>query len=110
MTEPAPRPRRRWKFWLIAMGAVGVALLAGLWYTTTDSFQAYARAKIVEELERITGGRAEIGSFHVVPFHTQIEVRDITVHGSESPSDVPLAHADHLVAKMKVTSFLRAEF
>jgi translocation and assembly module TamB len=84
-------------------------VLAGLWYTTTDSFQAYVRRRLVAEVERITGGRAEIGSFHVVPFHMQVEVRNITVHGSEAPTDVPLAHADHLVAQMKVNSFLRTE-
>jgi len=109
VTEPVPRPRRRWRYLLIAFGAVVVALLAGLWYTTTDSFQAYVRRRMVAELERITGGRAEIGSFHVVPFHMQVEVRDITVHGSEAPNDVPLVHADHLVAQMKVISFLRTE-
>ncbi len=71
-----------------------VAVLAGLWYTTTNSFQAYVRGRMVEEVERITGGRAEIGSFHVVPFHLQVEVRNITVHGKEAATDVPLAHAD----------------
>ena len=60
------------------------------------------RRRLIAEVERITGGRAEIGSFHVVPFHLQVEVRDITVRGTESPTDIPLVHADHLVAKMKV--------
>ena len=110
MTEPVPRRRRRWKYGLIAAGVVVGLFLAALYYTTTDSFQAYVRGKIVEELQRTTGGRAEIGSFHVVPFHTQIEVRDITVHGSEAAGELPLAHADHLIAHMKLTSFLRAEF
>lgn len=110
MTEPAPRPRRRRrKFLLITAGTVVLLLLAGLWYTTTDSFQAFVRRRIVAEVERITGGRAEISSFHVVPFHMQVEVRNITVHGSEAPTDLPLAHADHLVAQMKVVSFLRTE-
>jgi translocation and assembly module TamB len=94
----------------MAVGVGAVAVLAGLWYTTTDSFQAYVRRRMVAELERITGGRAEIGSFHVVPFHMQVEVRNITVHGREAPTDVPLVHADHLVAQMKVNSFLRTEF
>ncbi len=109
MTEPAVRPRRRWKYLLIVTGTGVLLVLAGLWYTTTDSFQAYVRRRLVAEVERITGGRAEIGSFHVVPFHMQVEVRNITVHGSEAPTDVPLAHADHLVAQMKVNSFLRTE-
>lgn len=110
MTEPAARPRRWWKYLLILVGTGLIAALAGLWYTTTNSFQAYVRRRMVAEIERITGGRAEIGSFHVVPFHMQVEVRNITVHGSEAPNDIPLAHADHLVAHFKVISFLRAEF
>ncbi len=65
---------------------------------------------MIAEVERITGGRAEIGTFHVVPFHLQVEVRNITVHGKEAATDVPLAHADSLVAQLKVISFLRTEF
>lgn len=110
MTEPAARPRRWWKYLLIAAGGFVLLLLAGLWYTTTDSFQAYVRGRMVEEVERITGGRAEIGSFHIVPFHMQVEVRNITVHGSEGPNEPALVHADHLYAQMKVISFLRTEF
>ena len=110
MTEAAARPRRRWKYLLAAIGVVVLALLAARWYVTTDSFQSYVRRKMVSELERITGGHAEIGSFHVIPFRMQVEVRDITVHGREGAGEVPLFHADHLYAQMKVISFLRAEF
>jgi translocation and assembly module TamB len=107
---PAARPRRWWKYLLIAAGAGLAILLIALWYTTTDSFQAYVRQRMVAEVERITGGRAEIGSFHIVPFRMQVEVRDITVHGTEAPGETPLAHADHLIAQLKVISFLRTEF
>ena len=110
VTEPAARPPRWWKYLLLTVAVGVIALLAGLWYSTTNSFQAYVRRRMVAEVERITGGRAEIGSFHVVPFHLQVEVRNITVHGKESPTDVPLAHADSLVAQLKVISFLRTEF
>src|SRR4029077_14003268 len=57
-----------------------------------------------------TGGRAEVGSFHVVPFHLQVEVRNINVHGKEGPAEVPLAHGDSLLAQLKIISFLRTEF
>ena len=110
MTEPAARPRRWWRYLLITAGVGLVALLAGLWYTTTASFQTYVRRRMISEVERITGGRAEIGSFHIVPFHLQVEVRNITVHGKESADEVPLAHADSLLAQLKVISFLRTEF
>jgi translocation and assembly module TamB len=115
VTEPAARPRRWWKhrWWkylLIAAGMGMAAVVAGLWYITTPSFQNYVRGRVVAEIERITGGRAEVGSFHIVPFHMQVEVRNITVHGRESATDAPLVHADSLVAQVKVISFLRTEF
>jgi translocation and assembly module TamB len=110
VTEPAARPRRWWKYLLIACSVGAVVLLAALWYSTTASFQSYVRRRMVAEVERITGGRAEIGSFHVVPFHLQVEVRNITVHGKEAATDIPLAHADSLLAQVKVISFLRTEF
>jgi translocation and assembly module TamB len=110
VTDPAARPPRWWKYLMIAAGVGLLALLAGLWYTTTDSFQAYVRRRMVEEVERITGGRAEIGSFHIVPFHLQVEVRNITVHGKEPLTEAPLVHADSLLAQVKVISFLRTEF
>ena len=110
MTKPATRPPRWWKFLLLVVGVGVVALLTALWYSTTDSFQAFVRRRVVAEVERITGGRAEVGSFHVVPFHMQVEVRNITVHGKEGPKDVPLAHADSLLAHLKVISFLLTEF
>ena len=110
MNQVAARPRRWWRIILITSGTVLLLILAALWYTTTKSFQAYVRGRIVAEVERLTGGRAEIGSFHVVPFRLQVEIRNITVHGKEAPEDVPLAHADSLLAQMKVVSFLRTEF
>ncbi len=110
MTESPARPRRWWKYLLIATGVAFVAIAGALWYATTDSFQSYVRSRMVSEVERITGGRAQIGSFHVVPFHLQVEVRDITVHGKEAPTDPPLVHAVSLLAQVKVISFLRTEF
>ena len=111
MTESAARPvRRAWWKYLLAILGVGVLLgLASLWYINTDSFQALVRRRVVAEIERITGGRAEIGSFHTIPFRMQVELRDVTVHGHESDKEVPLAHADHLVAFIKVGSLLRPQ-
>lgn len=110
MSESPARRRGWWKYLLLATVCVVLAASIGLWYTTTQSFQNYVRRRMISEIERITGGRAELGSFHVVPFHLQVEVRNITVHGKEAPRDIPLAHADSLIAHMKVVSFLRTEF
>jgi hypothetical protein len=73
----------------MAAGAGLLCLLAGLWYITTDSFQNLVRRRMIAEVERITGGRVEIGSIHTVPFRAQVEVRDITVRGREAATELP---------------------
>jgi translocation and assembly module TamB len=111
MTEPgAPKRRRRlWKFLLLTVVA-GLVALAGLaWYLTTDSFQAMMRRRLVAELEHISGGRVELGSIHTIPFRLQVDVRDLTIHGREASTDVPLAHVDRLVTRMTIISTLGAE-
>jgi translocation and assembly module TamB len=112
VTEPATRPtRRRWWKYLLFVAAAGLLTSLGLlFYVNTDSFQSLVRRRLVTELERITGGRVEIGSIHTAPFRLQADVRDITVHGRESASEAPLAHADRIVARLKLSSLIRSEF
>jgi translocation and assembly module TamB len=111
VNEPSTRPaRRRWRRYLQFTAAAGfAATLALLIYINTDSFQSLVRRRLVAEVERITGGRAEIASIHTIPFRLQAEVRDITVRGRESTKDIPLAHVDHIVARVKISSLLRSE-
>ena len=90
---------------------LGVLCLAGLlWYSTTDAFQAMVRRRLVTELELITGGRVQLGSFHTTPFRLRVDVRDLTIHGLEKNGEVPYAHVDRMLAQVKVISVLGAEF
>jgi translocation and assembly module TamB len=100
---------RWWKYGLAAVGVAFVAVLGLLIYISTDSFQALVRRRLVDEVERITGGKAQIASIHTIPFRLQAEVRDITVHGREAANETPLAHADGIVARFKISSLLRSE-
>jgi translocation and assembly module TamB len=111
VTEPSAKatPRRWWKFWLFLVSSAFLTILGLTVYVNTDSFQSLVRRRLVAEVERITGGRAEIASIHTIPFRLQVEVRDITVHGREASADVPLAHADGIVARLKISSLLRSE-
>ena len=104
------RRRRIGKYLLLAASAL-VLVLAGLgWYVTTDSFQAMVRRRLIAELETITGGKVELGRIHTSPFRLRVDVRDITIRGLEAPSDIPYAHADRVVAQIKIISVLGAEF
>jgi len=112
MSEPRAKPRwRRFRNYLLLAGLAGLLLLGGLsWYATTDSFQALVRRRLVAELERITGGRVDLGGIHTIPFRFQVDIRDLTIHGREAASEVPYAHVDRLVARVKLISTLGAEF
>ena len=104
MSEAGATPGRRkiWKY-LLALLAAGALVMAGLgWYSTTDSFRTLVRGRLIATLERITGGRVELGSIHVVPFHFQVEVRNLTIHGREGAGEIPYAHVDSLMAQMKI--------
>jgi translocation and assembly module TamB len=111
VTEPSTKPvRRRWWRYLLFVAATGLLTAFGLFvYVNTDSFQALVRRRLVAELERVTGGRVEIGSIHTTPFRLQVDVRAITIHGRESAADVPLAHVERIVARLKISSLLRSE-
>jgi translocation and assembly module TamB len=108
MTDAGAKPgRRKWGKRLLIAALVVVLVLGGLaWYVTTDSFQAMMRDRVVEELQRITGGRVDIGSIHTIPFRLVVDVRDLTIHGREAAGEVPYAHVDRLVARMKLRSAL----
>ncbi len=111
MTEPSTKPTRRrwWKYLLILVAAMFITALGLLIYVNTDSFQALVRRRLIAEVERVTGGRVEIGSIHTTPFRLQVDVRGITVHGREAATDVPLAHVDRIVARLKFNFLLRSE-
>ena len=111
MMEAGASPQRRkfWKYLLYTLIA-GLLLLIGLgWYSTTNSFQELVRARLVRMLERSTGGRVELESFHTSPFRLRIEMRNVTVHGREQAGDVPYAHVDTLIADLKLVSLLGAD-
>lgn len=93
------------------MAAMIFALLvsASLWYITTDSFQQLVRTRLIADIERATGGRVDLGSFHVVPLRFEVEVRDLTIHGREGPGEIPLAHVDNMSAIVKLRSILGAK-
>jgi translocation and assembly module TamB len=103
MNQPTVKPRRRKK--LLIMGGVLLLLaLTGFWYTTTNHFHAWLRDRVVTELQNATGGRVELDGFHMIPFRLRLEGRNLTIHGTEKAGEIPLLHADTVVAELRFTS------
>src|SRR5581483_11443491 len=102
-------PRKFWRYVAIVFSVLAL-ILAGLsWYATTDAFQSRVRRRVVDEIERVTGGKVELGGFHTTPFRFRIEIRNLTIHGKEASSEIPYAHFDRLLARVKIISVLGAE-
>jgi translocation and assembly module TamB len=89
---------------LLALLAVSVVL----WYLTTDSFQQFARRRLIAGLESATGGRVELGGFHTEPLRLRVEVRDLTIHGREATGQKPFAHVDSMAAVVSLSAALGA--
>ena len=108
---PSSTAGRKWWKYLLLLFLFGLIVLgAGAWYMTTDSFQAFVRRHIVAALEKATGGRVELGTYHTIPFRLQVEVRGLTIHGTEPADQIPLAHVDRVVARIRIISLLETEF
>jgi translocation and assembly module TamB len=111
-TDPVATPpgvekkKKRWPRRLaIALGLL-LALLAGaVLYLDSDSFRQTVRARVVADLERMTGGKVEIESFNWQLSNWQFEIRNVTIHGREAAHEVPYAHADRVTVNVKIVSF-----
>jgi translocation and assembly module TamB len=108
VSNPGPPVRRRillklfLSFCLFSL--IGFSLLA--WYVTTDSFQQRVRRRVVASVEKMTGGRVELGELHTTPFRLRVDARNVTIHGHEAPDQAPFLHIDRLQAEMKIISLL----
>jgi translocation and assembly module TamB len=92
-----------------AGGAVVLFLLAvaaGIAVVRTAWFQDKVRDRIVAEVQRGTGGRAEIGSFRF-DWHTMTaEAAPFVLHGTEPPGATPLFRAGSIRVGLKIVSMM----
>ncbi len=106
--EPSPRQRRHilWRLflWFCVFGLVAFSALG--WYVTTDSFQQLVRRRVVASVEKIVGGRVELGELHTTPFRLRVDARNLTIHGREEAVEAPFFHVDRLQAELKIISLL----
>ena len=118
--EPGGDPReelrasrnKRSRMWQATAASVLVLIaLAGaaVWYTSTAQFENLVRKKLVAELERMTGGRVQLGAFHWRLLHLEFVADNLTIHGLEKPGQLPYAHIDRLYVRLQVISFFKHE-
>jgi translocation and assembly module TamB len=114
--EASPRgPRTRLRRFFLrhlplsaAVAAVLLALTAAAFYfaASSTSFEKVVRKRLVARIETLTGGRAEIKSFHWRLLHLEAEADGIVIHGTEDPGEAPYAQIDRLRVQISIFGFL----
>ena len=104
--ESDPRPLRRplRRFFLrhlplaVACIVVLLALLSvGLYFIASSAaFENVVRKRLIATIEDLTGGRAEIASFHWRLLHFEAEADGLAIHGLEDPGEAPYAQIERL--------------
>jgi len=111
VTDETPKSNAKRK--LIRQAVIGLTLLALFvgagWYLTSPQFRELVRQRLVTQLEDITGGRVEIGSLQWSLSKLELDVHNITIHGLEGPDEIPYAHADRLLIRVKIFSMMERE-
>lgn len=109
MAEPQHKPRRSRRLLLAgaALAAFLILFAIGLSrFLASPGFNRWLRAKVIAQIEQVTGGRVELGSIHSKPLLLEFDLRDITIHGLEAPNELPYARADRLMIRAKILSLL----
>src|ERR1700694_935220 len=89
---------------LAAIAAVTIGL-ALVYIVVSGLADRWARRTVVEELERTTGARVELGNFHIEWWALHVRFDGLTLHGREPAGTPPLFHADRLDIDIHVESF-----
>jgi translocation and assembly module TamB len=106
--KPGRRERKLVQF-IVGVCLLVLVMTAG-WYLTSRRFENWVRGKVVAELQDVTGGRVELGSLEWKLSRLEIDIHDLTVHGLEPAGELPYAHVDHLVVRLKILSLLSGDF
>lgn len=94
----------RKKILLLVLALVVVAIVGGLWYLNSGSFNERVRERVVAELEKATGGQVELKGFRWKLSSLEFEFDEVTVRGLERPTEQPFVHLDKLYVQAKIIS------
>lgn len=118
-SQTVSRLRRRLRrFFLrhvpLAIGGAAVLLvlllIAAYFYASSAAFENLVRGRIAASLERMTGGRVEIASFHWQLLSMEAEAGGVVVHGREAAGEAPWASIDQLHVQVSILDLFSPRF
>jgi translocation and assembly module TamB len=113
-TPAEPRRRRRAARVLVLSLASLVAVLlllvvAALIILPSGWFREKVRARMIYEIERVSGGRSEIGAFRFDWSTMTAEVAPFVLRGTEPPGEEPLFQADSIKVGLRIVSMMKRD-
>src|SRR5487761_898047 len=91
--------------WIAGLVAAVLAVpLIALLILSSGAADNYIRGAIVAQIQQLTSGNAELGSFHFNPWRLRVTLSDFTVHGREPSGTPPFFHADRLEVGLRIDS------
>jgi translocation and assembly module TamB len=97
--------------WLLRAALFLLALclllaVALMLYVRSDSFARYIQRRVIDEVERASGGRAEMERFRFDGRSLKVAVDGFVLHGKEPAGEPPLFQVKEIEADLKILSFL----
>jgi translocation and assembly module TamB len=92
-----------------SVALLSIAAIGGLWAVRSQWFREKVRERIVQEVEKASGGRVELGSFDFDWGKLEARVARFTLHGKEPAGEDPLFQAGEVKVGLKVISAFRRD-
>ncbi|HEX4770120.1 MAG TPA: translocation/assembly module TamB domain-containing protein [Bryobacteraceae bacterium] len=102
---------RRIAIWLVTALAVGIVAVCvtGIFVLRSQWLSNLVRLRTVAAIERATGGRVDLRSFHFDWSSLTAEFQDLVVHGTEPPSAPPMFETPSIRITFPLTALLRRQ-
>jgi uncharacterized protein involved in outer membrane biogenesis len=88
---------------LLLLGLAAILILPSAW------FRGKVRDRMVFEIERVSGGRSEIGEFRFDWKNLTAEVAPFVLHGTEPATERPLFRAESVKVGLKIISIAKKD-
>ena len=83
-----------------------VCALTGVLVFRSGWFSEQVHRRMIAEIEKATGGRAEIGNFALDWERLEVTVGPVILHGTESPSEPPFVRVQEVKAGLRIISMM----
>jgi len=99
---------KRWILYVVSTLIVVLLLgvIAGVMVLRSDRFREYVQGRIVAEIEKATGGHAELGRLSVDWKDMTVQVAPLVLHGKEAAGEPPLLRVDSATLGLKIISVM----